>query len=116
MQADKGDQTGYDIILEKHLNGKFVMKDMMEFFRERYPLPVYVLLLEHGLCFACLSHDGNGRELLACLDMWHSHTGPAIAWPRFSLCVAYLVCFYQVLLCTISVGQRNNSDDDRYTV
>ena len=36
MQADKGDQTGYDIILEKHLNGKFVMKDMMEFFRERY--------------------------------------------------------------------------------
>ena len=36
IQADKGDQTGYDIILEKHLNGKFVMKDMMEFFRERY--------------------------------------------------------------------------------
>ena len=35
-QADKGDQTGYDVILEKHLNGKFAMKDMMEFFKERY--------------------------------------------------------------------------------
>jgi len=35
IQADKGDQTGFDIILEKHLNGKFVMKDMMEFFRDR---------------------------------------------------------------------------------
>jgi len=34
-KADKGDQTGFDIILEKHLNGKFAMKDMMEFFRER---------------------------------------------------------------------------------
>lgn len=35
IKADKGDQTGFDIILEKHLNGKFVMKDMMEFFRDR---------------------------------------------------------------------------------
>ena len=35
MQADKGDQSGFDIILEKHLNGKNVMKDMIDFFRER---------------------------------------------------------------------------------
>ena len=35
VKADKGDQTGFDIILEKHLNGKFAMKDMMEFFRDR---------------------------------------------------------------------------------
>ena len=40
-KTDKGDQTGFDIILEKHLNGKFAMKDMMEFFRERYQLRVY---------------------------------------------------------------------------
>lgn len=66
MQADKGDQTGYDIILEKHLNGKFVMKGMMEFFRERYSLPVYVLLLGYGLCSACLSCDSDGRGLLVC--------------------------------------------------
>ncbi len=36
-QADKGDQTGFDIILEKHLNGKAVMKDIAEFTRERSP-------------------------------------------------------------------------------
>ena len=35
LKADKGDQTGYDIILEKHLNGKFAMKDMIDFFKER---------------------------------------------------------------------------------
>ena len=35
MQADKGDQTGFDILLEKHLNGKNSMKDMIDFFRER---------------------------------------------------------------------------------
>jgi hypothetical protein len=34
-QADKGDQSGFDIILEKHLNGKNVIKDMIDFFRER---------------------------------------------------------------------------------
>lgn len=41
-KADKGDQTGFDIILEKHLNGKFAMKDMMEFFRERYQPTVII--------------------------------------------------------------------------
>lgn len=34
-QADKGEQSGFDVLLEKHLNGKNVMKDMAEFFRER---------------------------------------------------------------------------------
>ena len=33
--ADKDDRTGYDVILEKHLNGKESMKDMAELFRER---------------------------------------------------------------------------------
>ena len=35
VQADKGDQTGFDILLEKHLNGKNAMKEMADFFRER---------------------------------------------------------------------------------
>lgn len=34
-QADKGEQSGFDILLEKHLNGKNAMKEMAEFFRER---------------------------------------------------------------------------------
>ena len=34
-QADKGEQTGFDVVLEKHLNGKNAMKDMADFFRER---------------------------------------------------------------------------------
>ncbi len=37
-QADKDDQTGFDIILGKHLNGKNVMKDIIEFIRERLTL------------------------------------------------------------------------------
>lgn len=34
-QADKGELSGFDILLEKHLNGKNAMKEMAEFFRER---------------------------------------------------------------------------------
>ena len=41
-QADKADQTGFDILLEKHLNGKNAIKEMAEFFRERYVGRVYV--------------------------------------------------------------------------
>ena len=44
-KTDKGDQTGFDIILEKHLNGKFAMKDMMEFFRERYQPGIYTVVM-----------------------------------------------------------------------
>jgi hypothetical protein len=36
--ADKADQTGFDILLEKHLNGKNAIKEMAEFFRERAAL------------------------------------------------------------------------------
>ena len=36
LQEDKGDQSGFEVILEKHLNGKFAMKDMLEYYRERY--------------------------------------------------------------------------------
>ena len=36
MQADSGDQTGFDVLLDKHLNGKFAIKEMIDFLKERF--------------------------------------------------------------------------------
>ena len=35
LQSDKVDKSGFDIILAKHINGKTVIKDVIEFMKER---------------------------------------------------------------------------------
>ena len=52
LQADKGDRTGFDVILEKHLNGKEAIKDITEFMKERL-----------GDCSLTTAHKLNSRKL-----------------------------------------------------
>ena len=35
LQSDKSDKSGFDVILSKHINGKTVIKDIIEFMKER---------------------------------------------------------------------------------
>ena len=57
-QADKADQTGFDILLEKHLNGKNAIKEMAEFFRERCVECVYVHHI-HWRLTLCVKTQGS---------------------------------------------------------
>lgn len=35
LQSDKAEKSGFDIILAKHINGKTVIKDVIDFMKER---------------------------------------------------------------------------------
>ena len=44
LQSDKADKSGFDILLAKHINGKMVIKDVIEFMKERWKTLNYVAL------------------------------------------------------------------------